>query len=434
MCWRGIGWHPTVAQMSMPDANDNIKFTWGPYQMVQSTGARPYAKYMCDGKDKIYLAYTTGHPDNEQPNWLYCNVFNINDKCLYDINGKKLSTVQNGTFKVEKTTTYKNNYPNTVVDSPSDKRDWIWNMAFAKDGNPAIGLTRIDGGKTVHDYYYAKWNGSAWKVNFVANGGGQFHLTPGVEMCYSSGMAIDRDNPNIAYCGVPVDGTYGKKHEIWKYTLNDEGAVTAKEAVTSNSKKANARPFVIEGTKNSPLRLTWMNGDYYYWIVSNVYTEGYPTSIMSDCALPVTKTSTEGFSASVDLTINQASYGGKILELNGVEYGVNASTRKPYIIVNGVTYTSQNVLGTADSWKTHSGTTDGTWPSIALLKRWNLTITYDATKKRLTTYRNGIIDQQVDCELTATPALKVNESIGTIHKQQTYNEALSQDMIKALLW
>lgn len=433
MCWRGIGWHPTVAQMSMPDANDNIKFTWGPYQMVQSTGARPYAKYMCDGKDKIYLAYTTGHPDNEQPNWLYCNVFNINDKCLYDINGKKLSTVQNGTFKVEKTTTYKNNYPNTVVDSPSDKRDWIWNMAFAKDGNPAIGLTRIDGGKTVHDYYYAKWNGSAWKVNFVANGGGQFHLTPGVEMCYSSGMAIDRDNPNIAYCGVPVDGTYGKKHEIWKYTLNDEGAVTAKEAVTSNSKKANARPFVIEGTKNSPLRLTWMNGDYYYWIVSNVYTEGYPTSIMSDYALPVTKTSTGGFSASVDLTINQASYGGKILELNGVEYGVNASTRKPYIIVNGVTYTSQNVLGTADSWKNHSGTTDGTWPSIALLKRWNLTITYDATKKRLTTYRNGIIDQQVDCEMTATPALKVNESIGTIHKQQTYNEALSQDMIKALI-
>ena len=44
MCWRGIGWHPTVAQMSMPDNDDNIKFTWGPYQMVQSSGARPYAK------------------------------------------------------------------------------------------------------------------------------------------------------------------------------------------------------------------------------------------------------------------------------------------------------------------------------------------------------------------------------------------------------
>lgn len=65
MCWRGIGWHPTVAQMSLPDENDDIEFTWGPYQMVKSTGARPYAKYISNGKDKIYLAYTTGHPDNE---------------------------------------------------------------------------------------------------------------------------------------------------------------------------------------------------------------------------------------------------------------------------------------------------------------------------------------------------------------------------------
>lgn len=434
MCWRGIGWHPTVAQMSMPDANDNIKFTWGPYQMVQSTGARPYAKYMSDGKSKIYLAYTTGHPDNEQPNWLYCNVFDVNDKCLYDMKGKKLSTVQNGTFKVYKTSDYKNSYPATVVDSPSDKRDWIWNMAFAKDGNPVIGLTRINGGKTEHDYYYAKWNGSAWKVSFVANGGGQFHLTPGVEMCYSSGMAIDRDNPNIAYCGVPVEGTYGKLHEIWKYTLGDDGTVLSKEAVTKNSKKANARPFVIEGTQNSPLRLSWMNGDYYYWIVSNAYPKGYPTSIMSDYALPVTTASTLGLSVCVDLTIDQANYGGKILALNGVEYGLDADSRKPYIAVGGKKYMSQNVLGTADSWKNHSGTTDGTWPSIALLKRWNLTLTYDQTNNRLTSYRNGIIDQQIECEIsTAVVELELNEKIGAIHKYKTYTDALSQDRIKALV-
>lgn len=433
MCWRGIGWHPTVAQMSMPDANDDVRFTWGPYQMVQSTGARPYAKYMCDGKSKIYLAYTTGHPDNEQPNWLYCNVFDINDKSLYDLKGTKLSTVQNGTFKVEKTATYKSSYPYTVVDAPTDKRDWIWNMAFAKDGNPVIGLTRINSAKTVHDYYYAKWNDTAWKVSFVANGGGQFHLTPNVEMCYSSGMAIDRDNPNIAYCGVPVDGTYGKKHEIWKYTLSDDGTVTSSEAITKNSRKANARPFVIEGTQNSPLRLTWMNGDYYYWIVSSRYKEGYPTSIMSDYALPVKTTATKGFSASIDMTMNEASYGGKILTLNGVEYGVDASSKKPYIIIDGTRHDSQNVLATADSWKYHQGTTDGKWLTPELLKKWNLTITYDATQKRLTTYRNGIIDQQVDCVLKGKPALTVNEAIGTIHKQQTFKKALSQDSVKKLV-
>ena len=59
LCWRGINWHPTVAQLSMPDENDNCSWTWGPKQMVQSTGARPYAKYISNGKDKIYVSYTT---------------------------------------------------------------------------------------------------------------------------------------------------------------------------------------------------------------------------------------------------------------------------------------------------------------------------------------------------------------------------------------
>ena len=56
LCWRGINWHPTIAKLSLPDDNDNVKVEWGPYQMVQSTGARPYAKYHSNGKDKIYVA------------------------------------------------------------------------------------------------------------------------------------------------------------------------------------------------------------------------------------------------------------------------------------------------------------------------------------------------------------------------------------------
>ena len=105
LCWRGIGWHPTIAKLSMPDANDDLKIEWGPYQMVQSTGARPYAKYQSNGKDKIYLSYTTGHPDNELPNWLYFNTININaggEPQLCDVNGKVLSTISEGKFNVFK--------------------------------------------------------------------------------------------------------------------------------------------------------------------------------------------------------------------------------------------------------------------------------------------------------------------------------------------
>lgn len=31
LCWRGIGWHPTVARLTMPDKNDEVKFDWGPF-------------------------------------------------------------------------------------------------------------------------------------------------------------------------------------------------------------------------------------------------------------------------------------------------------------------------------------------------------------------------------------------------------------------
>ena len=34
LCWRGINWHPTIAKLSIPDAQDNLSITWGPYQIV----------------------------------------------------------------------------------------------------------------------------------------------------------------------------------------------------------------------------------------------------------------------------------------------------------------------------------------------------------------------------------------------------------------
>lgn len=428
MCWRGIGWHPTVAQMSMPDANDDIKFTWGPYQMVQSTGSRPYAKYMSNGKDKIYLAYTTGHPDNEYPNWLYCNVFDVNDKCLYDLNGKKLSTVQNGKFNVNKTDSYKSSYPATVVDATADRRDWIWNMAFDAKGNPVIGMTKISQDKQNHDYYYAKWNGSKWSTSFIANGGKYFHHSSNTENCYSAGMAIDRDEPNIVYCGVPVNGI----HEIWKYTLDDAGKVTASEAVTKNSQKSNARPFVIEGTKDAKdgadkVRLSWMNGDYYYWIVNTTYKTGYPTSIMAECYMPENLTSTAGYTVSIDGQIAADKYQGDVVSVGDITFGVN-DKQYSYIKVGGKTYTSQNVLGTADSWSTeNNATTDGKWYSKTKLGKFNLTLTADG--KLLTVYVNGIIDQQIEYAGTEAGTVEVKANF-TLAKSTTSTECLTQSQIK----
>lgn len=98
LCWRGIGWHPTIGRLPLPTAanHNEVTFDWGPYQIVRSkngaSGVRPYAKYASNGKDKIYVTYTTTHPDNQTNNWVYFNTIDINSKKLCDITGDSLAT------------------------------------------------------------------------------------------------------------------------------------------------------------------------------------------------------------------------------------------------------------------------------------------------------------------------------------------------------
>lgn len=407
LCWRGIGWHPTIAKLSLPDKKDYVDIVWGPYQMVKSTGARPYAKYMSNGKDRIYLTYTTGHPDNESPNYLYFNYINIRTLQLEDVKGNILSTIADGTFKVNKNIDYMSRYPYTLVDKPSE-RDWVWQVAFDEEENPVIALVRISADKNSHDYYYAKWNGHEWKKTFLANAGGHFHQTPDLEKCYSAGMAIDPVNTNQIYCSLPVKGKYGKVYEIVKYTLGTEGKIVSMEAVTNDSRQNNIRPYLIPGSENTPLRLAWMYGDYYDWIVSLSHPKGYCTGIACNFkGFPTTKKKKTTapdknfrFLPDKDFTIEQIiqldtnNYQGCLLKLGELEYCLNGQTMKPEVRYKGKAYVSPNVLGTSDCWKTMRRGTSGKW--YAPQKHETLHLKMEYAQGILCIYLNGLLDQKID--------------------------------------
>lgn len=469
LCWRGINWHPTIGRYTLPDAEDNVQVTWGPYQIVQSTGARPYAKYYSNGKDKIYMTYTTGHPDNEQPNWVYFNVVNLNSTkdaqgnvkvapSLEDIRGTRLSTIASGPFKVYKTSDYKSKYPYTVVDSPGDYRDWVWQIACDAEDRPVIAMVRINGGKSQHEYFYAKWTGSAWRLTDLADGGGRFHSS-NTEYCYSGGEALDPENPNIIYLSIPTEGETGQKiYEIWKYTLNDEGRVTEKTPVTRNSAKNNVRPYVLPGSSRSPLRLAWMNGDYYYWMVNKNYPAGYPTGVRCDYQWDETLNSyvdapawheayggksmsggtfetpelprATAFTLSVGLQLSASAYYGTLVSGDDFTYGVAEADVLPYVTIGGTTYRSTNQLYTSDSWAWNSGGTSGDrWPTQ--LGEFNLTLTYDGHV--LTIYRNGLIDQKIETEGLSSEGLRIGGYAGTLQTASLYRECLSQDEVRYIL-
>lgn len=405
LCWRGIGWHPTIAKLSLPDEEDNLKVEWGPYQMVKSTGARPYAKYMSNGKDRIYLTYTTGHPDNEHPNYLYFNYIDVNGLQLKDVRGNVLSTIADGMFQVNKTAGYVAKYPYTVVDNPSE-RDWVWQVASDKRGNPVIALVRISADKQSHDYYYAKWDGREWKKTFLANAGGHFHQTPNLEKCYSAGMAIDPAEPNHIYCSLPVEGKYGKVYEIVKYTLSEDGKILSTEAVTKDPRQNNIRPYMIPDSERTPLRLTWMYGDYYDWIVSSQHPQGYCTGIACDFKGFAGKKKKaraadkdfkfnprKSFTFEWVLTPDADNSEGCLIQLGELGYFLNGQTMKPEIRYKGKVYAGTNVFATSDVWKTKSRGTSGKWFTPQKYERVRLRMEYK--KGVLCVYRNGLLDQKI---------------------------------------
>ena len=419
LCWRGINWHPTIARLTMPDGNDDCKFDFGPKQIVQSTGARPYAKYQSNGKDKIYVSYTTGHPDNEMPDWLYFNVIDINKgngPILRDLNGKQLSIINNGTFNVNKTDSYASSYPATIVDKTANIRNWVWQIALDKDEHPVIAYPHIDNAKTSHVYWYARWNGTAWKNTWVQYAGHAFHQNWNqTERCYSGGMSLDPDNINDLYLSIPTkDGQYNKDgvYEIWKYTIDDEGQVAGSEQITRNSEKNNVRPFAIPGSKNSPMRVAWMNGDYYYWMVQKAYPKGYPTDIRVDFAWEEALTPEEtaeervpcicfanGESLVMAFAMDENNYDGTLFEIGDTRDGGHVLTYSlgtdnyPVMTINGKSYKSQNRLLTSDNWATGSSGTGGDNHPTKLTS-WVFAMTYDG--QRLVTYRNGLVDQVIE--------------------------------------
>ena len=457
LCWRGIAWHPTIARLTLPDENDEVRFNWGPHQILQSQdgvrGVRPYAKYKSNGKDKIYLAYTTTHPDNQSENWIYFNYIDVNSYSLNDINGTKLANIGSSALHmVDTSSKYLNNYPDAVAED-TPYRNWIWDISIVNEERPVIAMVSISEDKESHDYYHVMWTGKEWRKTFLSNAGGHFHQTPGLEKCYSGGMSIDASDPMVIFGSVPIDGEHGLVYELKKFTVVSHGELASTEQLTFNSSKNNIRPFSISGIDNE-LNLAWMYGDYYDWIVSSTRPEGFPTSIRTNMMIPVgnidldegllfhkedvtaspdiMKTidvpNSENFTVAVRLSPEYGGLCNKILDTDAFIYSIEqAKHPRPYIEVGSHKFVSSNILANSDSWRTENRGTGGHWYEPEKLSTLQLVITYENDVLR--TYINGLIDQSVEVKGLSLSKLLSTGHKGVFHNIRIYNRALSQDEI-----
>ena len=94
------------------------------------------------------------------------------------------------------------------------------------------------------------------------------------------------------------------------------------------------------------------------------------------------------------ITLGADNYQGCLLQLGDLEYYLNGETMKPEIRYKGKVYTSTNVLGTSDCWKTQARGTGGKWYTPQKYGEVRLRMEYK--KGVLCVYINDLLDQRID--------------------------------------
>ena len=249
--WRGGDWKPTFS------VSKDLGQTWSPPRTVierpgTDNGNRPYVKAWNDGKGRIDLIFTDGHPRNESTNSVY---FLRYEKGVFSkADGTRVGGMQDLPLDPAKC--------DRVYDGSTAGRGWIWDIA-EQDGRPAIAYTRMPT-EDDHRYCYARWTGKEWKDSPVAPAGKWFPQTPPGkkegEPHYSAGMAIDPRFVDTLYLSAPANGIF----EIEKWRTPDGGQSWQHEPITQHSTSANIRPFAVRNAPPGSPNLMWMNLSGHY--------------------------------------------------------------------------------------------------------------------------------------------------------------------------
>ncbi|MBP7949045.1 MAG: BNR repeat-containing protein [Verrucomicrobiales bacterium] len=251
--WRGQSYKPTMARST------DGGVTWSDARPVFSkpglpAGNRPYAKYASNGRDRIHLLFTDGHPRNEPLNSVYYVCYR--DNAFHRADGTRICGIGELPIPPDKA-------DKIYQATPAAGRAWVWDIAFDAQDRPVVAYTRLPA-ETDHRYHYACWNGKAWQDAELCPAGGWFPQTPvgkkEREPHYSSGLAIDPLSPNVVYLTRPVNGV----RELERWTTADSGMTWQTEAVTSGSKHDNIRPHVIRNHAKDGPTVLWQNlSDHY---------------------------------------------------------------------------------------------------------------------------------------------------------------------------
>lgn len=248
--FRGRDFKPTCVY------TDDLRTWSAPINMVRNDAGfgsygRPYTKITTNHKDKIFFAFTDAHPRDRATNSIYFMMYKGGKLCKAD------GTVVSDTL-------------GSVMPSQVDKvydatktfdKAWIWDIAYDKDENPVLVYARFSHGRSVHSYWYARWNGVTWENHKITDAAQCFMRNDyndknylETEENYSGGVYLDHENPAVVYTSRPINNVF--EIEKWIFVGGKEKWRT--EAVTSQSERDNVRPYVVRNYRDEQPSVLWM--------------------------------------------------------------------------------------------------------------------------------------------------------------------------------
>ncbi|MBN2275993.1 MAG: BNR-4 repeat-containing protein [Bacteroidales bacterium] len=198
---------------------------------------RPYVKYFSDGKSKIHVVFTDGHPRDEPTNCVYYTYYEKG--AFYKAGGEKICTMEELPFEPKDASV-------VYASKPEQGRAWIADIGQDEHNNPVILYTRSPEEKN-HEYWYARYTKKGWKEYKICDSGKWFPQTPEgkrePEPHYFGGMSIHPGNADVVYLSRQINGVF----EIERWETKSSGESWKTKTITENSEYDNVRPYIPRG-------------------------------------------------------------------------------------------------------------------------------------------------------------------------------------------
>lgn len=223
--------------------------TWGGDTDLFDDGTnRPYFKCVKTSGSRIDFVVSTGQPD-ECANSLYHGYITV-------ASDGSLTFFKTDGTQVTSPPFNPNEF--TLVYDGTTNDGWQWDIETI-GGTITIAYAVFTSANTVHTYYQARWNGSAWQSDAVADGGAVPDYLYAGEPDYSGGFGLDPNDINTVYVSRMFTAT-DFRLEKWTHTGTFPTGTWTQDSTIASTATINARPYCPRGL--SPTTVLWWEGSY----------------------------------------------------------------------------------------------------------------------------------------------------------------------------